>query len=101
MSRPAWQFLVGTLSVLLLALLAGLIAGRPVAFVAVALALLLARHCVSLLRFDRWLRTRATRPAPHFGGLWGEVVAIVDRVCTGARSTTSGARSVCCVSFAA
>ena len=80
MSRPAWQFLVGTLSVLLIALLAGLIAGRPVAFVAVALVLLLARHCVNLLRFDRWLRTRTTRPAPHFGGLWGEVVAIVDRL---------------------
>src|SRR5262245_24563801 len=38
------------------------------------------RHGVNLLRLDRWLRARATRPAPHFGGLWGELVAIVDRL---------------------
>jgi len=79
-SKPAWQFIVASLALLAAALLVGLIAGRPLAFVAAALALMLARHCVSLLRFDRWLRTRATRPAPDLKGLWGEVVAIVDRL---------------------
>src|SRR5262245_37115429 len=80
MSKPAWQLVVWTLGLLAVALLAGLIAGHPLAFVAAALALLLARHCVNLVRFDHWLRMRSTRPAPHFAGLWGEVVAIVDRL---------------------
>jgi two-component system phosphate regulon sensor histidine kinase PhoR len=79
-SKPAWQFVAGTVAVLGLALLAGLIAGRPWLFVGIALAVMLARHCVNLLRFDRWLRNRATRPAPHYAGLWGDVTAIVDRL---------------------
>ena len=80
MSKPAWQFIVASLALLAVALLIGVIAGRPLTFVAVALGLMLLRHGFNLLRFDRWLRSRATRPAPHFGGLWGEVVAIVDRL---------------------
>jgi two-component system phosphate regulon sensor histidine kinase PhoR len=79
-SKPAWQFIVASLALLAVALLIGLIAGQPLAFVAVALGLMLLRHAVNLLRFDRWLRSRATRPALHFGGLWGEDVAIVDRL---------------------
>ena len=80
MSKPAWKFLVWTIALLAAALLVGLIAGRPLAFVAAALGLMLVRHCVNLVRFERWLRTRAARPAPHVDGLWGEVVAIVDRL---------------------
>ena len=80
MSKPALQFVVASLALLVVALLVGLLAGRPLAFVAAALALMLVRHCVNLLRFDRWLRTRANRAAPNFNGLWGEVVAIVDRL---------------------
>jgi two-component system phosphate regulon sensor histidine kinase PhoR len=80
MSKPAWQFLLGSLAVLAAALLIGLIAGKPLASVAIALALLLLRHCVNLLRFDRWLRSRATHAAPDLQGLWGEVIAIVDRL---------------------
>ena len=80
MSKPAWQFVVGSLAVLAVALIVGLIAGRPLAFVSVALALMLLRHAVNLLRFDRWLRARATRSAPDLTGLWGEVIAIVDRL---------------------
>jgi len=79
-SKPALQFVVASLALLVVALLVGLLAGRPLAFVAAALALMLVRHCVNLLRFDRWLRTRANRAAPNFNGLWGEVVAIVDRL---------------------
>ena len=80
MSKPAWQFIIGSLAVLAATLLAGLVAGKPLAFLSFALALLLLRHCVNLLRFDRWLRSRATRPAPDVHGLWGEVITIVDRL---------------------
>src|SRR6185436_2329429 len=66
-SKPAWQFIVASLALLAVALLIGLIAGRPLAFVALALGLMLLRHGINLLRFDRWLRSRTTRPAPHFG----------------------------------
>ena len=64
-----------------MALLVGLFTGRPLACVVRRRSrVMLAWHCMNLLRFDRWLRARATRAAPHFGGLWGEVVAIVDRL---------------------
>jgi two-component system phosphate regulon sensor histidine kinase PhoR len=80
MSKPAWRFILGSLAVLAAALLVGLIAGKPLAFVSIALAVLLLKHCVSLLRFDRWLRSRSDRSAPDMSGLWGEVIAIVDRL---------------------
>jgi two-component system phosphate regulon sensor histidine kinase PhoR len=79
-SKPAWRFLVASLTVLAIAWLIGVIAGRPLTVVAFALALMVLRHGSNLLRLDRWLRSRASRPAPHFGGLWGEIVAIVDRL---------------------
>jgi len=79
-SKSAWQYFAGIVAVLLLALVAGLIAGRPALFVALALGGLLARQASNLLRIERWLRNRATRSAPNLTGLWGDVVTIVDRI---------------------
>jgi two-component system phosphate regulon sensor histidine kinase PhoR len=61
-------------------LLAGLVAGRPWLGVALALGLQLLWQLGRLTRVVRWLRTDRPEPAPEFGGLWGDAVAMIVRL---------------------
>jgi two-component system phosphate regulon sensor histidine kinase PhoR len=60
--------------------LVGLIIGRPWLGVALVLAGLLCLEFSRLMRLARWLRLKTEAGSPEFGGLWGEVVAMVVRV---------------------
>jgi len=61
-------------------LLAGLIFSRPWLGVALALGLQLLWQLGRLTRVVRWLRTDRPEPAPEFGGLWGDAVALIVRL---------------------
>jgi two-component system phosphate regulon sensor histidine kinase PhoR len=61
-------------------LLAGLVAGRPWLGVALALGLQLLWQLGRLTRVVRWLRADRPEPAPEFGGLWGDLVAMIVRL---------------------
>ncbi len=80
MSKQAWQHLAKIAVALAIAALAGLAFGRVAAFVAVALAVMLALHVRNLVRFDRWLRRRSLERPPDMTGLWGEVIAVTSRI---------------------
>jgi two-component system, OmpR family, phosphate regulon sensor histidine kinase PhoR len=80
MSRPALRHLVGILAVVLVAAGVGFLLGQTAAFVAVALAALLALQLRNLLRLERWLRRRDVDSPPDVSGLWGEVVTMAYRI---------------------
>jgi two-component system phosphate regulon sensor histidine kinase PhoR len=80
LSKPAWQHLAWIAAALLMVALVGALFDRALAFVAVALAAVLAYELRNLLRFERWLRRRAVESPPDMPGLWGEVLATVNRV---------------------
>ncbi len=61
-------------------LLAGLMFGRPWLGVALALGLQLLWQLGLLTRVVRWMRTDRPEPAPEFGGLWGDLVAMIVRL---------------------
>jgi two-component system phosphate regulon sensor histidine kinase PhoR len=61
-------------------LLAGLGAGRPWLGVVLALGLQLLWQLGRLTRLVRWLHTDRPGPAPEFGGLWGDAVAMIVRL---------------------
>jgi two-component system phosphate regulon sensor histidine kinase PhoR len=78
---PSWWRLSGRLA---LALLAGAgvgwLFGKPVAGVAVVLALALAFHLWQLARLLWWLRTEEMELAPDLPGPWAELVATIVRL---------------------
>ena len=80
MSKFAGQHLAKTAVVLLIAAAIGFVFDRTAWFLAIALAVMLAMHVRNLVRFERWLRRRATEPPPNMSGLWGEVLAITSRI---------------------
>ena len=64
----------------LLGLLAGLAAGRPLIGITLGLGVYLLWTLWQLVRFEHWLRRRASEQPPDFGGPWGEVVALATRL---------------------
>lgn len=77
----AWSFALARLLVLLgVALLGGLIFGRPLVWVIAVLAGYLCLQLINLFRFDRWLRHRNFIEPPDLGGAWADVVAQVVRL---------------------
>ena len=80
MSKPASQHLMWMAAALFVAAVVGWAFGRPLLFVAVTLAALLAYEVRNLLRFEHWLRRRTAESPPNMAGLWGEVVAITSRI---------------------
>jgi len=79
-SRRAWQFVLGLLIGLLVALAAGWIAGYPALLVAAYLAVVVAMQAWNLIRFERWLRLRSILKPPNMRGLWGDVLERANRL---------------------
>lgn len=80
LSRPAWHHLIWIAVALVAAAVVGWATGHTLALLAAVLAGLLAYELRNLLRFEHWLRRRATEPPPNMAGLWGEVVATASRL---------------------
>ena len=80
MSRRAWQFVLGLLIGLLVAVAAGWIAGHPALLVAAYLAVVVAVQAWNLIRFERWLRLRSILKPPNMRGLWGDVLERANRL---------------------
>jgi len=80
LSQPAWQHLAWIAAALLMAALVGVLFDHALLFVALGLGAALCYELFNLLRLERWLRRRAVESAPNMWGLWGEVLAIVNRV---------------------
>ena len=80
MSRPAWQFVLGLLIGLPVALAAGWIAGYPALFVAGYLAVVVAVQAWNLIRFESWLRLRSIQKPPNMHGLWAETLERANRL---------------------
>jgi two-component system phosphate regulon sensor histidine kinase PhoR len=78
--KPAWQYVFGLVSVFLLVLFVGWIAGQAALFAAWFLAAVVALQAWQLIRFERWLRLRSVLKPPNMHGLWGEVVATAHRL---------------------
>ena len=77
----AWSFALARLLVLLgVALLGGLIFGRPLVWVIAVLAGYLCLQLINLFRLDRRLRHRNFIEPPDLGGAWTDVVAQVVRL---------------------
>jgi len=80
LSKPAWQHIAWIVGALLAALAIGALFDFAWLALAVALAVILAYHVRNLLRFEHWLRKRTVEPPPSMNGLWGEVMAITNRI---------------------
>src|SRR5262245_29812059 len=80
MSRPAWRYVIGLATVLLIAAAVGFLLDRTALCVIVALIALLVVQAWNLVRLDIWLRTRSETKPPDAGGLWGEVIAVANRI---------------------
>jgi two-component system phosphate regulon sensor histidine kinase PhoR len=80
LSRPAWQFVLGLLIGLLVALAAGWIAGYPALFAAGYLTIVVAVQAWNLVRFESWLRLRSIQKPPNMHGLWAETLERANRL---------------------
>ena len=80
MSRPAWQHLLGIFGGLLAALACGWIIDRPGLCASLYLAAIVAWQARNLIRFEHWLRLRSILKPPNMDGLWGNTVAIANRL---------------------
>lgn len=81
MISPAWSFaLARLLGALAIAVLGGLVFGRPQFWLIAVLGGYLVVQLARLYRLERWLRHRSTEDPPDFGGIWGDVVALVTRI---------------------
>ena len=77
----AWSFALVRLAVALaLAVLLGLVAGNMALWLAIVLGGTLAWQFFNLFRLQRWLKLRAHEEPPDFGGVWGDVIAIINRI---------------------
>jgi two-component system, OmpR family, phosphate regulon sensor histidine kinase PhoR len=78
---PAWSFaLVRLAAAVAVAVLLGLVTDRMALWLAIVLGGTLAWQFVNLFRLQSWLRHRAHEDPPDIGGVWGDVVAIVNRI---------------------
>ena len=80
MTRPAWQHLLGIVSGLLVALACRLDRRSTGVVPSLYLAAVVAWQARNLIRFEHWLRLRSILKPPDMGGLWGDVVAIANRL---------------------
>jgi two-component system phosphate regulon sensor histidine kinase PhoR len=78
---PAWSFALVRLAVALcVAALVGLITGRLALWLTIVLGGLLAWQFFNLFRLQRWIKHRAHEEPPDIGGVWGDVIAMVNRL---------------------
>ena len=79
--RSAWSFALVRLAVAIaIAALLGLITGRMALWLTIVLGGILAWQFVNLFRLQRWLKHRAHEDPPDIGGVWGDVIAIINRI---------------------
>ena len=77
----AWSFALVRLAVAIaIAALLGLITGRMALWLTIVLGGVLAWQFVNLFRVQRWLKHRAHEDPPDIGGVWGDVIAIINRI---------------------
>ena len=77
----AWSFaLVRLAAAIAIAALLGLITGRMALWLTIVLGGVLAWQFVNLFRVQRWLKHRAHEDPPDIGGVWGDVIAIINRI---------------------
>ena len=77
----AWSFaLVRLAAAVAIAVLLGLVTDRMALWLTIVLGGTLAWQFVNLFRLQRWLRHRAHEDPPDFGGVWGDVIAVVNRI---------------------
>ncbi len=79
--RSAWSFALVRLAVAIaIAALIGLVTGRMALWLMIVLGGILAWQFVNLFRLQRWLKHRAHEDPPDIGGVWGDVIAIINRI---------------------
>ncbi len=77
----AWSYaLVRLAAALVVATLIGLITGRLALSLTIVLGGILAWQFFNLFRLQRWLKLRAHEDPPDIGGVWGDVIAIINRI---------------------
>ena len=77
----AWSFaLVRLAAAIAIAALLGVITGRMALWLTIVLGGVLAWQFVNLFRVQRWLKHRAHEDPPDIGGVWGDVIAIINRI---------------------
>lgn len=78
---PAWSFALARLAAgLAIAVIGGAIFGHRWLWFVLILGSDLVLQLVRLYRLERWLRYRSIQDPPDFGGVWGDVVALVTRI---------------------
>ena len=77
----AWSFaLVRLAAAVAVAVLLGLVTDRMVLWLTIVLGGTLAWQFVNLYRLQSWLRHRAHEDPPDIGGVWGDVIAVINRI---------------------
>jgi two-component system phosphate regulon sensor histidine kinase PhoR len=77
----AWSFaMVRLAAAIAVAVLLGLITGRLATWLTIVLGGILAWQFVNLFRLQSWLRHRAHEDPPDIGGVWGDAIAIINRI---------------------
>jgi len=77
----AWTFALVRLSAALaVAVLVGLITGDMELWLTIVLGGILAWQFFNLFRLQRWLKLRAHEEPPDIGGVWGDVIAVINRI---------------------
>src|SRR5687768_12868379 len=77
----AWSFALVRLAMAVgVAVFLGLVTDRMALWLTIVLGGILAWQYANLFRLQSWLRHRAHEDPPDIGGVWGDVVAIVNRI---------------------
>jgi two-component system phosphate regulon sensor histidine kinase PhoR len=77
----AWSFaLVRLAAALAVAVLIGLVTGDMALWLTIVLGGILAWQFSNLFRLQRWLKLRSHEDPPDIGGVWGDVIAIINRI---------------------
>jgi two-component system phosphate regulon sensor histidine kinase PhoR len=77
----AWSFaLVRLAAAVVVAVLLGLVTNRMALWLTIVLGGTLAWQFVNLFRLQNWLRHRAHEDPPDIGGVWGDVIAVINRI---------------------
>ncbi len=77
----AWSFaLVRLAAAVAVAVLLGLVTDRMALWLTIVLGGTLAWQFVNLFRLQGWLRHRAHEDPPDIGGVWGDVIAVINRI---------------------
>jgi two-component system phosphate regulon sensor histidine kinase PhoR len=77
----AWSFALVRLAMAVgVAVFLGLVTDRMALWLTIVLGGILAWQYANLFRLQSWLRHRAHEDPPDIGGVWGEVIAIINRI---------------------